>query len=434
MLKNRNFLLYSSGRFVSLIGTGIQDIALALFVLDITGSGAMMGLFLIMSMVPRLVLIPFAGVVGDSWNRKNIMVWMDYGRGALILGLAILAVNGMITIPILLGAQFLAAIMGSMFGPATSAMLPDLVDEEQFTRANSVMGSINSLSMIIGPVIGGIFYGIGGIMFALLFNGISFLASGFSEMFIDYHQDTKKLGSVKNVIKDLKEGFNFIIDRRAITIMMVFILILNFLINPMFQVLLPYVMRVVIGFTSTQYGFLQSTFLGGLLIGNITIGVFFSKKSSDKLITRGLILQMALTTLFVIMIFPNMILRFGGAGMTLFGLFGALFIGIGTFNAYVNTPFMTTMQKLVPANFRSRVFSVLEVMSQGIVPIGIGIVGMMLDIIPAHYVGVLIVSPAVVLSVFFVGKYSKPVFKALNRGISERKKPEVTKKEVLDTA
>ena len=433
MLKNRNFLLYSSGRFVSLIGTGIQDIALALFVLDITGSGAMMGLFLIMSMVPRLVLIPFAGVVGDSWNRKSIMVWMDYGRGALILGLAFLAVNGMITIPILLGAQFLAAIMGSMFGPATSAMLPDLVDEEQFTKANSVMGSINSLSMIIGPVIGGIIYGIGGIMFALLFNGISFLASGFSEMFIDYHQVTKKLGSVKNVIKDLKEGFNFITERRAITIMMVFILILNFLVNPMFHVLLPYVMRIVIGFTSTQYGFLQSTFLGGLLIGNITIGVFFSKKKSDKLITRGLILQMALTTVFVIMIFPNMILRFGGASMTLFGLFGALFVGMGIFNAYVNTPFMTTMQKLVPTNFRSRVFSVLEVMSQGIVPIGIGIVGMMLDIIPAHYVGVLIVSPAVVLSVFFVGKYSKPVFKALNSGISERKKEEISAKKVLET-
>jgi len=71
---------------------------------------------------------------------------------------------------------------------------------------------------------------------------------------------------------------------------------------------------------------------------------------------------------------------------------------------------------------------------RGSVPIGIGIVGMMLDIIPAHHVGVLIVSPAVVLSVFFVGKYSKPVFKALNSGISERKKYEVTKKEVLDTA
>ena len=414
MLTERNFLLYSTGRFVSLIGTGIQDIALALFVLDITGSGAMMGLFLIVSMVPRLILVPFAGVVGDALNRKQIMVWMDYGRGVLILGLAFLAWEGMITIPLLLVAQFFASIMSSMFGPATSAMLPDLVDEKDFTRANSVMGSINSLSMIIGPAMGGIIYGLGGILFALLLNGISFLASGASEMFIKYEQKTKKLAGFKMVISDLKEGLYFIKDRRAITIMMSFVLMLNFLIVPMFTVLFPYVMRLVIGFSSRQFGLLQSTFLLGILGGNIVIGAFLASKRSDKLIIPGLMIQVVITVIFVFMIFPGSIAWLGGASWLMFGSLAAVFVGMGFFNAFVNTPFQTTFQRLVPTSFRSRVFSVIEVMSQGIVPIGIGLVGIVLDIIPAYQVALMLVIPAVILSLVFVGKYSKSVFKELN--------------------
>ncbi len=74
MTQWRNFWLYATGRLVSLIGTGIQDIAVPLFILDLTGSGTMMGSFMIITMVPRLILYPLAGVVGDRLNRKWIMI------------------------------------------------------------------------------------------------------------------------------------------------------------------------------------------------------------------------------------------------------------------------------------------------------------------------------------------------------------------------
>ena len=154
MKDTKNFLLYVTGRLVSLIGTGVQDVALPLFILDLTGSRAMMGTFMIISMVPRLILYPIAGVFGDRVNRKWIMVWMDFGRGAVILILALLATKNLITIPVLFAAQFLVSIMNALFGPATMAMLPDIVEEEELTRGNSIVGSVNSLSMIIGPALG----------------------------------------------------------------------------------------------------------------------------------------------------------------------------------------------------------------------------------------------------------------------------------------
>ncbi|HIH72724.1 MAG TPA: MFS transporter [Thermococcaceae archaeon] len=184
MKDNRNFWLYAMGRFVSLVGSGVQDVALPLFILDLTGSGTIMGIFMIISMLPRLILYPIAGVVGDKINRKWIMVWMDFGRGAVILFLALLASRNLITIPILFGTQFVVSLMNALFGPATSAMLPDIVEKEELMRANSILMSLNSTAYIVGPALGGIIYGMGGIMIAFLINGVSFIASGVSELFI----------------------------------------------------------------------------------------------------------------------------------------------------------------------------------------------------------------------------------------------------------
>jgi MFS family permease len=203
---DRNFWLYSMGRLVSFVGTGVQNVALPLFILDLTGSGTLMGTFMIASMVPRLILYPVAGVIGDRLNRKWIMVWTDLGRGALILFLALLAARGVLTIPILFLAQLLISVMNALFGPATMAMIPDIVEDEELTKANSTLGGIDGLSMIVGPAMGGIIYGLGGIQTAFLVNGASFVASGISEIFIKYTQLTTELGTIRQVMGDLKEG------------------------------------------------------------------------------------------------------------------------------------------------------------------------------------------------------------------------------------
>ena len=100
--QKRNFLLYSAGRLVSLIGTGVQMIALPLYILDLTGSGTLMGTFALLSMLPGLIFSPIAGVLGDRMNRKKIMVNMDYLRGIIILFMAYSAYQGWMNIAFIL--------------------------------------------------------------------------------------------------------------------------------------------------------------------------------------------------------------------------------------------------------------------------------------------------------------------------------------------
>ena len=414
MKDQRNFWLYAVGRLVSLIGTGVQDIAIPLFILDLTGSGTVMGTFMIITMAPRLILYPVAGVVGDRVNRKLIMVWTDFGRGAVILLLAFLAAQNYITISVLFVAQFVVSLMNALFGPATMAMLPDIVEEEDLTRANSIIGSINSLSMIVGPALGGIIYAVGGIKVAFLINGISFVGSGVSEFFIKYEQKTKKFEKVREVITDLREGLSFVKKHRGILTLLVFALILNFLANPLFAVLVPYVMRVVIQFSAEQFGMLQTSFVTGILIGNIIIGTLLAKSKVEKMLNRGLLFETALIFVFVALIFPQVIEGLGYASWTLFFAIFCTFALMGMFNAFINTPIAVEFQKLVPTEFRARVFSVMEVITQGVVPIGLGIVGFLLDVAPAHVIALTLMVVELFVVLLFIFKYSKEVFKDFN--------------------
>jgi DHA3 family macrolide efflux protein-like MFS transporter len=172
-------------------------IAIPLYILDLTGSGAYMGIFTMLSLLPSLILGPFAGVIGDRYNRKKIMVSIDFLDGFLILFLAFLTYIHSMNIAVIFTAQVFVSLIGAMFNSATSAMLPELVDESNLNRANSVIGVVNSFSMIVGPALGGVIYGIWGIGIVFLLNGVSFILSAVSEIFIKYEK------KVLNLLKSL---------------------------------------------------------------------------------------------------------------------------------------------------------------------------------------------------------------------------------------
>lgn len=408
-MKERNFWLYTVGMLVSFVGSGVQDIALPLFILDLTGSGTTMGTFVIITTAPRLILYPLAGVIGDRVNRKSIMVSMDFGRGAIILLLALLAAQDALTISLLFAVQFSVSLMNALFGTATSAMLPDIVKEEELTRANSIVEVVSSFSYIVGPLLGGVMYGLGGIEAAFLINGVSFLGSGVSELFIVYEQKTKKIEKIKEVANDLKEGIHFIRVHRGLYILLVFGLAMNLLIGPVLVVLIPYVMRVIINFSAEQYGMLQTSFMVGLLAGNLIIGTVLAKTKIEKILTRGCSAHVGVMFLFAALLFPQSLGALGHASWSLFLAVSFTFISIGVAAAFVNTPIDVEFQKLTPTEFRARVFSVSGVITQGMAPLGYGIMGVLLDRVPAHLIAFMMVLIELLVVLLFVSRYVREV-------------------------
>lgn len=382
----RNFWLYAIGRLVSLIGSGVQSLAIPLYILDLTGSGTIMGTFMVITMLPRILFGPIAGVLGDRFNRKMIMIYMDFARGAAILAMAVLAGANSLTITVLFIFQLLISTFDISFDPATAAMLPDIIDSDKLLRGNSILGAINSLSYIIGPALGGILYGMFGIEAVLILNGASYIASAISEIFIRYQQTTEKGKiSLKSVFKDIVEGVGYMRKINGLILVMVFAMLSNFLLSPFFSVVFPFFARTIVGFTSEQYGFLQSGWVVGVLIGNVILGTLLSKKRQGNLFAMGLTAETLILFLLTVFFFPYFIDLFGWASWRYFAALGLPILVTGIFNAFVNTPLNTLFQKIVPTNYRSRIFSVISILSQIATPLGAAIYGFAVDRVPVHY-------------------------------------------------
>lgn len=387
MKNNKNFWLYAIGRFISLIGSGIQMVALPLYILDSTGSGTLMGVFSIMTLVPALVSAPFSGIIGDRKNRRNIMIYTDCGRGILICLLGIIAKTSGLSIYILFFVQALVSIMDSLFNSSSGALMPELIPKENLMEAMSIRGGLDGASMVIGPFIGGIIYAFGGIKTVFFLNGASFFICAVCSLFIVYIKEASKKEKMSSrvFISETKEALSFIRSNRGLLQLFTFAMVSNFLLAPMFDIIFPYALKKVIGFSADKYGYIFGCYTLGIAAGNIAIGTYFKRLGSKKLMKSGLFIETALTLIVCILIFPYFVAAFGGATINLFLVLSFINLIIGFFNAFVNTPISTNLQKLVPDEMRSRFFSLLGMFSQGAIPIGSFIYGILLDKMPYHY-------------------------------------------------
>ena len=371
---NRNFWLFAVGRFISQLGWAVQDVALPLYVLDQTHSGSMMSLFIIAEILPSALLSPIAGVIGDRYNRKSLMVWLDIARGVLLF--AVIGLN-LLGIRELLVVQVAMSIMGTFFGAATGAMYPDLVSPDELASANSLLQSFGVIARILGPALGGVIYAFGGIRLAILINAASFFGSGLFEAFIHYKWTSRKIEGFGEVVEDLREGIAFLRSSKYLTVILSYALFINFLLNPVFAVALPYVYRVELGFSSQWFGFLQTAFMVGMLLGNVVIMAKLGNRA-EGLLFRSLFVQLGLTLVLAALISPLLSLSAG----TLFAVFLVLNTTDGFFNALINVPIVTKLQKAIPSELRSRIFSVFDLIVGITIPAGMVLVGVVLDHLP----------------------------------------------------
>lgn len=380
---NRNFLMFMGGRFISLIGSGIQAIALPLYILDVTGSGTLMGLFSILTLAPALLTAPFSGIIGDRKNRKSIMIYTDFGRGMLLCLLAILTIIGDFNIYILFIAQVFISIMDSLFNASSSALMPELIAKDKLIEANSTKGVFDAASAIIGPALGGIIYGVFGIKTIFFINGVSFIISAAFSMFIIYNKkiEINEQIDMKIILSENFETLKYIKSKRGLMQLFTFAMISNFLLVPMLDILIPYVLRKELGFSSDKYGYLIGFFTVGILFGNVGISAYFKKLGLKKLMKTGLIVETVILVVFSALFFPQIVKIFGGATAILFVSMLVCCLAMGFSNAFVNTPIATNLQNLVPDEMRSRFFSILGMFSQGAVPIGSLIFGILIDLI-----------------------------------------------------
>jgi len=244
-------------------------------------------------------------------------------------------------------------------------------------EATSVRSSFDGIAYIIGPCLGGIIYAFGGIKVIFFLNGISFFFCGVISLFIKYKKNivVKDKISLKLFLGENEEAINFIKGSKGLLQLFSFVLITNFLLAPMIDIIFPYVFKKGIGFSANFYGYIFASFTLGIVLGNVAIGLYFKNWGAKKLMKTGFIVETLTLLLLCGFVFPKSVHLLGGASIYLFLILASCTFLIGFANAFVNTPINTNLQMMVPDTIRARFFSLLGVFSQGAVPIGCFIYG-----------------------------------------------------------
>lgn len=318
-MKNKNFIIIVIGQIISLFGNAIQRFSMSLYLLEFTGSTATFANILAISTIPYILFAPIAGMLSDNVNRKKIMVYLDLFCSILIGGYAFIVFSGNDHKLIVAAVMFMLSICYTLYGPAVTASIPQVVDEEKLTSANGIISQVGSVVNFLGPILAGILYGIVGIKLIVIINAISFFASAVMEMFLDIPDvikivdeeeafnvsslDKKDLNLVTDIsdmeiattveitrnkpknkvlsvrfIKDsfidMYKTFKYLSKKKKVVLGIIASYALcNIFLVPVLTILAPYFINIFLGLPSQIYGIVEGIFVLGMIIGGFWISI-----------------------------------------------------------------------------------------------------------------------------------------------------------------
>jgi MFS family permease len=413
LLKNRNFALLMAGKSVSLLGSDMQQFALSLYVLSITGSATIFGSMLAISILPRLLLSPVAGVFGDWFDRKRSIVTMDLVNGILIGSYAVFFhISGSLSITSIYLLVILLEITEIFFGAAMSAVLPSIVEKEDLFEANSLKSMITSLFNMMAPLLAAGLYSLLGIFGVLVINAVSFVLSSLSEMFIEipkYNKRPEKI-NIKEFKKDFMVGIRLIRDSKIIKNIIGLGMVLNFCLVSLFSVGLIFIIKETYGGSDIQVGLFSTVLSFSMLITPILLSGFAKKVHIGKLL---------IYSFFIVSLLIMAIGLISGEGFTNqfsdymipFGLLLGISFIIGIFVTLANISLGTLFDSMVPKEIMGRTSSVMGLAMTIAAPVGQVALGAGIDamdpMIPMMTIGVVMLLAVIYYKKVFIEKVVK---------------------------
>lgn len=289
-LWNKDYILMLQGNAVSAIGDLIYSVAIGYWVFEQTGSNALMGIMSSISMFMVMFIMPFSGTMIDKCNRKAIIVGMDLVRGVIMLAVGAMAFAGQLSVGVVLLAAFLASGCSVFFSPAVSTLMLDIIPHDDMVRGQSVQNGIQTFISLVGKAFSGAVVAFLGVPLVIVMNGISYLISAVTEMFVTVPR-TKQQGevvTVKGLLSDFGIAIKEIVQNRFLRLFIPSALVLNLLCAGASTLMLPFVLGK--GFSVDEYGYLMAIETAASLVCVVLLGVIkFSSRTRYYLMAVGFI-------------------------------------------------------------------------------------------------------------------------------------------------
>ena len=345
-LRHRDFALLMGAFTTSSIGSWAYSVALAVWLLDETGSPGWLAGATAARFVPALVLSAYGGVVADRFERVRLMRTLDIVLCVLMVLLATEMALGA-SPSLVVGTVALASCASTAYEPAAAALTPQLVPEPALGSANALRNTVDNLCVVAGPALGALALVAGPPWVATVFNAATFAVSALLVSRISVRSTPVDVteGGEAGPLRQALVGIKTIAADRGTATLVAFCLVATFVFGTD-TVLFVVLSRDVLGTGAEGYGYL----LAGLGVGGIAAASLVTRLERLPRLGAVILIGMAAYTL------PTLLFLVVDQPVVAFLL--QCLRGAGTL--VVDVLAITALQRSVPSDRLARVFGAFD--------------------------------------------------------------------------
>jgi MFS family permease len=348
VFRKRDFSLLWLAQLISTAGSALTDLAAAIYVFRVTGSALAVGLTLMVTAAPSLVVGLLAGVFVDRHDRKRIMVWtcliqaVAVGLIAVVLGIDAIALPGLFVL------LLTNAGIKQFFDPAHDSLIPEMATDEELAAANSFLSIASFGSTAIGFAGAGILASFD-LRLAFVLDATSFvvcalLIAAMGRYTMPVPEDEASVGVI---IANLKAGLSTLFGIQILKSLFLVGALMFFSFGLWNVLLLPMSLREL-GATEFQYGLQEGLTSIGFVLGSFFMARFSGRLPESMWVVVGLAAMGACGLAY--------------ASATSIPLAILLVTISGFFNSPASVSRAVLLQRNTPRDMRGRVFSAYYVM------------------------------------------------------------------------
>lgn len=380
LLRYRPYLFLVLGQLISELGSALGTLATSWLIYQSTGSYTAVGGMWLLYFLPSLAVQLIAGPYLDRWEKKRVLIFAQWTRGAaFFVSCIVLLVQPDVHWPFY-PTSLINGLVQPLYIAASQSLIPAVVRQEQLLQANAWLDAVLRVAMIAGPVLGGVIIATlpGELVLALVAAG--FALSG-GVLFCSAIRQEQTSGSAQPWVTMFREGLHVFRENPLLLRLAMYLAAVQFAVGITMVLTIPYVADELHG-TSLHLGIFQAGFPVGYLLGSLLI------PSVSRLFPQRSAIMLGS-------------LAVGGASFVALGLVHNLYLAIiiegiaGIAAPFFHVHSTSIYQQCVPPSLMGRVFSVRLLIMRITMPLGVwagGVFGEILGIRPMYiFMGLLIV-------------------------------------------
>jgi len=352
-LRNRDFRLLAGALTQSAMGDWAYNVALIVYVYNQTHSAAWVSAGTLCRMIPAFFASPYGGVVAERFERIHVMVSADLLRFCTMLGLTVIAATHTAAW-VALAVAGLNAVISTAYNPATAAMVPQLLGEDDLAAGNALLETINNVAIIAGPAVGAIVLALGNPATVMGIDSVTFLISAAMVARVGARSVPTDVTRDGGPFRQIAVGVRAIVGSSTAVLLTSFTIVTTALYG-VDTVMFLFVSKDKLG-TGPNYGYL----LVALGVGGVIAAVFVNRLAAlprlSLVLSAGMIAYAAPSALLVVVHSPGV--AFG------------IEIVRGTATLIVDVLAMTALQRSLAPDMISRVFGVFWALVLGGLALG----------------------------------------------------------------